>query len=861
MSDKHTKLGAHVLRGAEGLGDFIAAGAAVVKLVGDWGMAQTIPKTTLVIGRKFEHHYDAQLQRNSGKTPSEAAKQFFDDQIKEYKFNPAIIYWEGHNEPVWNSNDEMAWYAELEVERMKLMANEGLKCVIGNFATGSPNLELWPAFFPAFKAALQYEAILGLHEYSCPWMWWMTGTHQLNKGEDEGDTGWTTLRYRKIYRQHLIPNGFGNVPLVMTECGIDPLVSPKPPEVGTGGTWQQLGGFWKRHSGESDRADYYYRQLVWYDEEMQKDDYVVGGTIFTWGNFGGAWKHFEVAGTPVAEKLIAYAKLNPAKPFVYDVSKSSSEPGVPTKPPTKPRKPAPSDVTRVEVVSPEVGYLRIRSTPATNRPPIAQVNDGDTMDSLESDASTQAKVGRQGQWLRVRTPNGVEGYTAAWYLRLADDRVAEKPSTPPVSTGTSTARVVVDSDIGLNIRQGTGTNTPITWHVVDKTVLDVLKDPAQAAAKVGQDAWIKIRTPSLHEGYVSGMYVQREKLADKRKAVNPASVPPGESAWIFGIHGAGATTPVNFQHLFKDKNKTGWVLFTEAIGDNPNHGGGHDYSSWSDAGYGVIVRLNNGYEPAGTLPVSAKYPDFAKACARYVQNSKGCKVWIVGNEQNNVREHPGGADKPIEHITPQLYAKAFNMARQRIKAVDHKARVVLGAVDPYNTYPWSKMGGKRNIPLEYFKEMLANVDDLDGISLHTYTHWMDPKLITSKMAFNDAFLQPGTPKEHYYDFYAYRPFAEAIPAKWRDRPIYITESNHWLALDHRPNNSNEERKIGWVNKDTGWVQAAYAEIDRWNNTPHAPQIRCLLLYRWTGDAWAIEKHGEIHKDLRKALNHDYRWRQ
>ena len=76
------------------------------------------------------------------------------------------------------------------------------------------------------------------------------------------------------------------------------------------------------------------------------------------------------------------------------------------------------------------------------------------------------------------------------------------------------------------------------------------------------------------------------------------------------------------------------VLFTEAIGDNPDHGGGHDYTSWSGAGYGVIVRLNNGYEPAGTIPVSSKYPDFAKACARYVRNSKGCHIWIVGNAQH-----------------------------------------------------------------------------------------------------------------------------------------------------------------------------------------------------------------------------------
>ncbi len=340
-----TKLGAHVLRSVPELGEYIQAGAAVVKFMGDWGMAKDIPKSVLVIGRKFEGHYDAQLQRKSGKTPREAAEQFVGDQMSEYKFNPAITYWEGHNEPVWNSDEEMAWYAQFEVERIKLMAKEGLKCVIGNFATGSPDLKLWPAFFPALKAAQEHGALLGMHEYSCPWMWWMTGKHQLDPNADEKDEGWTTLRYRKVYRQHLIPNGFGDIPLVITECDIDPLVSPKPPEVGVGGTWQQLGGFWKRHDNESDKADYYYRQLVWYDKELQKDDYVVGATIFTWGNFGRAWKHFEVAGTEVTKKLIAYTKKDPAKPFVPGaIVQPPTEP--PTEPPTQPPKPTEPGASR-----------------------------------------------------------------------------------------------------------------------------------------------------------------------------------------------------------------------------------------------------------------------------------------------------------------------------------------------------------------------------------------------------------------------------------------------------------------------------------------------------------------------------------
>ncbi len=311
-----TKLGAHVLRTVAELGDYIKAGPAIIKLVGDWGLAKDIPKSILVIGRKFEGNYDAQHQRSAGKTPREAAQQFFDDQLETYRSNPYITYWEGHNEPVWNTEEEMGWYAQFEVERMRLMADEGLKCVIGNFATGSPELSLWPAFFPALRAAKQYQAILGLHEYSCPWMWWMTGKHQLDPSADQGDEGWTTLRYRKIYRQYLIPNGLGDVPLAITECGVDPLVNPKPPDV-KGGTWRQLGSFWAKHDNEPDKADYYFRQLVWYDKELQKDDYVIGATIFTWGSFGKPWEDFDIAGTDVTRKLIAYTRENPAKPFVY----------------------------------------------------------------------------------------------------------------------------------------------------------------------------------------------------------------------------------------------------------------------------------------------------------------------------------------------------------------------------------------------------------------------------------------------------------------------------------------------------------------------------------------------------------------
>jgi len=150
-------------------------------------------------------------------------------------------------------------------------------------------------------------------------------------------------------------------------------------------------------------------------------------------------------------------------------------------------------------------------------------------------------------------------------------------------------------------------------------------------------------------------------------------------------------------------------------------------------------------------------------------------------------------------------------------------------------------------PLDYFLQMLEGIEELDGFALHTYTHGPDVDLITTLKKFTDDPI-----KDHYYDFQAYRPFVEAIPPKWRDRPVYITETNHWTKKDG---------SLGWENRNIGWVRAAYEEIHRWNSTPHTRQIHCLLLYRWQGDEWAIDIKDQVQVDFKMALSKDYRWRR
>ncbi|MGD1991873.1 MAG: SH3 domain-containing protein [Anaerolineae bacterium] len=543
--------------------------------------------------------------------------------------------------------------------------------------------------------------------------------------------------------------------------------------------------------------------------------------------------------------------------WVPERSVTPEDPGPPPKLPSPPA-PPPNQLTHVWTEQ-EVNF---RSHPVVRSDTlIGRLYPGARMRVVEEPTGARLKLGAYGHWLNVQVqPDGPEGWIAAWYV------VDRAPEEEPAEV----TQVRVDSDEGLSVRAAPAVTASRLWRVSDRTVLQVLEDPSNAAKKVGQqDAWIHIETPSLHQGHVAAWLVEDDVPPDEREPANDAVLPFGECAWIFGIHGAGSDETADFRYLFQGTGRRGWVLFTEAIGRNPAGMAPNPFRrqklwDWSQSGYGVILRLNHGYHTDGTLPVSAHYGDFAATCARYAELylkhpevDPSTYTWVIsiGNEQNNVREHPGGASNPIEHISPERYARAFNLAYGAIKEVLPNATVVTGAVDPYNTYPWALEGNRQWRPLDYFRTMLEGVDKLDGFALHTYTHGPVVDYVTHRRVFTDPPLNPGTVHEHYYDFLAYRPFAEAIPVRWRDLPIYITESNHWTV------NPDGSPPVGWVNQNIGWVRAAYGEINRWNSRPHSQQIHSLLLYRWQGDAWRIRDKGAVQEDFRMALANDYRWRR
>ena len=73
---------------------------------------------------------------------------------------------------------------------------------------------------------------------------------------------------------------------------------------------------------------------------------------------------------------------------------------------------------KLVLLGPQVVALNVRPEPSTARPPLTQVDGGDILEALEPAEEVRAKVGQPGQWLLIRTPAGIEGYVAAWHVRL-----------------------------------------------------------------------------------------------------------------------------------------------------------------------------------------------------------------------------------------------------------------------------------------------------------------------------------------------------------------------------------------------------------------------------------------------------------
>lgn len=132
-----------------------------------------------------------------------------------------------------------------------------------------------------------------------------------------------------------------------------------------------------------------------------------------------------------------------------------------------------------------------------------------------------------------------------------------------------------------------------------------------------------------------------------------------EHPYIFGIHESKGREPGEKPMI--EMKKHGWIVFPEGISDDPQDHQGKDYRPWTECEqpFGVIARLNNGYDGAGNIPRQERYAAFAVRCGNFAAASQGCGLWIIGNEMNLPDEWDGSAcwrDALFERIVALLGA-------------------------------------------------------------------------------------------------------------------------------------------------------------------------------------------------------------
>lgn len=79
--------------------------------------------------------------------------------------------------------------------------------------------------------------------------------------------------------------------------------------------------------------------------------------------------------------------------------------------------PVPPPRTPTDLFVTPTTELNVREGPSTEHDIITTVRVGDRLEVLENDlVAARAKLGRRGEWIHIRTPGGIDGFSAAWFL-------------------------------------------------------------------------------------------------------------------------------------------------------------------------------------------------------------------------------------------------------------------------------------------------------------------------------------------------------------------------------------------------------------------------------------------------------------
>ncbi|HEU4745729.1 MAG TPA: SH3 domain-containing protein [Anaerolineales bacterium] len=243
-----------------------------------------------------------------------------------------------------------------------------------------------------------------------------------------------------------------------------------------------------------------------------------------------------------------YSRGNPLKRAIshvilYEAFGAGGPISTPSTPGTTP---VPTGAVYARVKDSVTWGLNVRSSIDTSSMTnvLAVVPAGTQLALLEADGAS--KIGAVNQWVRVRTPQGQEGFAAAWYLEAVPEvppppviepaptpieappvTIPETPSTPGVPSVPVTPSVPIEPPLdemkdekltvlvssavgtsGLRLRKSPSKGGALIKILKAGTRLIVLDPTKKAKARIGKaNQWLHVRTPDNQRGYVSAEYV------------------------------------------------------------------------------------------------------------------------------------------------------------------------------------------------------------------------------------------------------------------------------------------------------------------------------------------------------------------
>lgn len=242
-----------------------------------------------------------------------------------------------------------------------------------------------------------------------------------------------------------------------------------------------------------------------------------------------------------------------------------------------------------------------------------------------------------------------------------------------------------------------------------------------------------------------------------------------------------------------------------------------------------IIRINWGYGSTGTIPKRAQWGDYYSRLVAFLQNTQGAQHIIIGNEPNHEQERPDG-----QIIEPEDYGEFFVQAWHSASILSFPWLVGPAALAPYhaNPIPWTLYAERM------YQYILKRGVTPGFIPVHTYLRGSTPDAVWDKTLM-------GPPLQNtYYGFLGYYDAIQQIPSVWSHLPVHITECNEILP-------------DGWVDEDTGVIEAAYEQIN-WHNeqVEDSNPVQSLSLYRYPRfDKWHLEGKNKTLQDFSDATQH------